>query len=133
MNGRYLATLTLVILMAGCTHGAHVAQQHPFPEAYSGAHPRAVVDVYLAAVDRGELRLFSHTLDRAMINPTRVEYAFELDAPTATVKVYSELRRPIAVPNQANCEIRAVSATLDPDGNIIETEAHIWQQQRIDC
>jgi hypothetical protein len=92
--------------------------------------PHAIVATYLKAVDRGELIVFDRRLDRSMVAPRRVEYVFEIDSRTPTVKVYADLLQPMAVPHDETCEVRAVSALLDASGKIVETEAHVWQKHR---
>lgn len=87
--------------------------------------PDPIVDRYLEAVDRGELAIFGKTLDRSMIVPTRIEYVYDLFSRTTRIKVYSNLKEPLAVPGQSNCRILGVSAAMD-DGHITEVESHVW-------
>ncbi len=88
--------------------------------------PQQVVEIFLQAVDRGELVIFNTTLTRSMLKPVRVDYAYQLNDPIPVIKVYSELQQPLAVPEQENCQVRAVSATLNALGNITDSKAHIW-------
>ena len=89
--------------------------------------PDTLVDRYLEAVDRGELKLFGHTLARAMIVPARVEYVYDLFSRTARIKVYSNLKAPLPVPGQPDCQILGVSAVME-DGQITEIESHVWMK-----
>jgi hypothetical protein len=88
--------------------------------------PKQVVEIFLKAVDRGELILFVYTLNRSLLIPRRVEYDYELDSMVPTVTVYSELKEAIPVPDQPGLEVRDVSAILGRDGSIIETRAHVY-------
>ena len=88
--------------------------------------PQGVVRAFLTAVDRGELRVFGRKLDRTMIVPVRVEYTYAVDSRVPVIRVYSNLRQPISAPNHKDCEVRGVSAVLNDEGGIIETEAHVW-------
>jgi hypothetical protein len=130
MTLRYIALLALVVTTLGCAHGGLPGSERPAAGDPRFLDPHAVVATYLKAVDRGELTVFARKLDRSMVEPRRVEYAFELESRVPTLRVYAELRRPMAVPNQDDCEVRGVSASLDADGRIVETEAHVWQKQR---
>src|SRR5690606_6063577 len=87
--------------------------------------PDTLVHRYLEAVDRGELQLFGHTLNRAMIVPVRVEYVYELSDRTTRVRIHSNLKAPLAVPGQPDCRVLAVSAVME-DGQITEIESHVW-------
>lgn len=88
--------------------------------------PREVVEAFLDAVDRGELKVFGRVLDRSMVTPIQVEYVYDLDCPTPSISVYSKLTLPISMPQQGNCEARAISAAMSADGHIVETEVHVW-------
>ena len=87
--------------------------------------PDALVERYLAAVDRGELLVFGRKIGRAMIVPIRVEYVYELSDRAMRIKVYSNLVQPLAVPGQNDCQILGVSAVME-DGVITEIESHVW-------
>jgi hypothetical protein len=131
MHIRHLALLLVVVTALGCSHGGPQAWNRPIAGCQDSLDPHAVVAIYLKAVDRGELTVLDRRFDRSMITPTRVEYAFGLDSPIPIVKVYSELRQTMAVPNQEDCEVRGVSAIIDAAGKIVETAAHIWQRERV--
>jgi hypothetical protein len=59
-----------------------------------------------------------------MLVPVRVEYVYEIRGRTTRVKVHSNLKTPLPVPGQPDCEITSVSAVLE-DGQITETESHL--------
>ena len=90
--------------------------------------PNEVVAGFLEAVDRGELRLFGKVLKRNMVTPRRVEFIYELNGAAPAIKVYSQLTPPVPVPDQQNCEARAVGALMSLDGHIIDMETHIWMR-----
>lgn len=90
--------------------------------------PQNVVQQFLQAVDRGELRVFGHTLDRSMIEPVRVEYVYDLTHRTTRLRVYSNLNRPLPVPGRHDCQIRGVGARME-DGILTEIESHVWMKQ----
>ena len=117
-----------IILGSASTYGYIVERQTGGikPEFHE---PQEVVELYLKAVGRGELVVFDRMLNKSMLVPVSVEYVYELNSLTPRIKVYSKLKQPIPVPGQKDCELRAVSATLDADGHIIATEAHIiWPE-----
>ena len=92
--------------------------------------PQRAVEVFLAAVDRGELKIFGKALNRSDIVPVIVEHIFRVGNPVPVTRVYSRLRQPFAPPLPENFQVNAVSATLGADGHIIETEAHVWPKQQ---
>lgn len=89
--------------------------------------PERLVQVFLQAVDRGELILFGRRVDRAMLMPRRVEYVYELSSRTTRAKIHARLKVPIPVPERKDCKVQSVTVVLD-DGRIIETESHIWME-----
>ena len=95
------------------------------PERPSFDDPDNLVQGYLEAVDRGELMVFGRRLDRAMLIPNRVEYVYELSSRTIRIRIHSNLKEPMPVPNHPDCKVRSVSAVIE-GGNIIETESHVW-------
>ena len=89
--------------------------------------PGDLVDRFLQAVDRGELKVFGQTIDRPMLVPVRVEYVYELADRAMRIKVYSNLTAPLPVPGQDDCRILGVSAVME-DGSITEIESHVWMK-----
>jgi hypothetical protein len=107
---------------------AHVAEERLDLIRSQYHEPHEVVEIYFQAVERGELVVFDRKLSKSMLIPVSVEYVYDLKRATPSVKVYSELKQPMPVPGQESCKLRGVSAILDADGRIIETEAHIWPE-----
>ena len=105
---------------------AHVPAPPPDYPAHSFKTPHAVVAIFLAAVDRGELLFFDKPLTRKEIIPHRVEYIYDLDQPTPQIMVYSEFRQPKPVPGQTHCTATAISATLNAEGRIVDSTLHLW-------
>lgn len=108
---------------------AHISEQHPVPVKPEFNEPHEVIKIYFKAVDRGELIVLDRKLDKSMLIPIHVEYVYKLDSVIPRIKVYSQLKQPIPVPGQTSCNIKGVSAILNNNGSIIETEAHIWPEQ----
>ena len=118
------AALAVAILFCGGVRAAE-GDASAWPNA---PEPHAVLAAFQNAVDRGELMVFEQKLDRSMIAPRRIEYLFALEDLTLTVRVYADLRRPLAVPGRSDCEARAVAAILDAAGSIVDVEVHVWQK-----
>jgi len=88
--------------------------------------PKKIMLKYYEAVDKGELIVFGIQLDRTMLIPVRVDYAYPVNGQIPRIKVYAELKKPIRIPEQGNNVFTAVCAVIDMFGNIVETEAHIF-------
>lgn len=130
---RYHAILLVISLVIMTVGYATPRSPEPYlPLKSECASPREAVQIFLIAVNRGELTLFSQTLEKSMIIPLRVEYVYELDDPHPTVTVYSELKRQIDVPGHPDLEVRSVTSILDRDGSIVETQAHIYSRHDSD-
>ena len=129
MKASYFAVVAFVMISAGANYSpAHVLER-PLGGIRAEFHePHKVVEIYFQAVGRGELTVFDRTLNKSMLTPVSVEYVYRLDSAIPRVKVYAELKQPIPVPGQESCKLRGVSAILDADGRIVETEAHIWPE-----
>ena len=84
-----------------------------------------IVAMFDAAVARGELVVFEKSIRPDKVRAVRVEYVFDLDARSPTVKVYAELAPLLDPPGMPNCKAFAISAFISVDGHIIETEVHI--------
>jgi hypothetical protein len=122
--------ILIVAISVACGTGtfAHVVEG-PLDQIRPQFHsPHEVVEIFLRAVGRGELVVFDRKLNESMLIPVSVEYVYELTSATPRVKVYSKLKQPMPVPGQESCKLRGVSAILDAEGRIIETEAHIWPE-----
>ncbi len=120
--------MLVIIMLGGEFTYAHILDQPPVPVKPEFREPREVIGIYLKAVSRGELMVLDRKLEQSMLIPVRVEYVYELDSAIPRIKVYSELKQPISAPGQEDCMIRGISAILDNNGRIIETEAHIWPE-----
>jgi len=123
-----LIFLALFMLAApwGAVHAALKVPAHLIdPGRPAFDDPDTLVNDYLKAVDRGELVVFGRRIERAMLIPIRVEYVYELSSRTTRVRIHSNLKEALPVPNQPDCTILSVSAVIE-DGRIIETESHIW-------
>lgn len=128
-TGSTMRAMGLTILVCGIMLSAAVSAAVPLrpedvPEPQFN-EPRHIVRLYLIAVARGELHVFTHQISRAMITPVRVEYVYELDDPVPTIRVFSVLTEALPVLHCDVCRVRGVSAVLTPDGRLTNIEAHI--------
>lgn len=124
MKARNIVMSAIVLALLGSSYAwAHSPGIKPELK-----EPQEVIRIYLKAVERGELIIFERKLEKSMLTPIRIEYVYELNNTIVKVKVYSELKKPMPVPGQNRCKLRGVSAILDRDGKIVETEAHIWTE-----
>lgn len=127
MRIRITTSLSILALLAVVASvQAHVLERPAGDLAPEFTKPGDVIRSYLKAVDRGELRVFDQRLERSMIVPKRVDYSYTLDNRVPTIKVYSKLKQPIPAHRIKGCEVRGVSSVLNVDGQILETEAHVW-------
>lgn len=120
----------LFLVLASFSAGAHISSQSPSTFTTPALEDRHLaVRQFLQAVERGDLAIFGVQLGTGMLRPTRVEYVYELSRTTPEVRVYAEFTTPLDVPDNDTCEVRALSATLDEHGNIIDVQAHVWPRQ----
>lgn len=87
--------------------------------------PDRLVDAFLKAVDRGELTIYGRSLTREMINPTQVEYLYDLLSRKTSLRIHATLKEPLKLPDQPGCRILCISAEME-DGRIVEIESHLW-------
>jgi hypothetical protein len=124
--GQLAGLLALGIVVAGTPLLARLPDRAAGDAAPWTGERHQAVDAFLAAVDRGELQVFGRKLDRSMIVPRHVEYVYAIGNAIPVIKVYATLKSPITAPEHKNCEVRAVSAVLGADDQIVDTEAHVW-------
>ena len=127
MSGRRVTQILIAaFLVAGTAAAATVLDRSAGEAKPEQVEPHDIIKLFIAAVERGELQVFGRRLDRSMIVPERVEYAYSVDSTVPLIKVYARLTPPIPAPNHKDCEIRAVSATMAVDGHNVDTEIHVW-------
>ncbi len=102
------------------THGGISYPHIPYPRI----NPRQVVDVFLKAVDGGELTVFEKRISRSMLEPQRVEYIYTLDNHMPTVRVFSTLRKPMPFPDIPEMLAEGITGVLDWNGHISEIAVH---------
>lgn len=123
-----IAFIALVMSIAFLTSAYTPASLPPCPlGAGAGsnfADPESVVRGYLAAVDRGELLSFERRLERADINPVRVQYNYLIASGTTETRVYSALKESMPVPGQPEYQVIGVCSAME-GGRIVETESHV--------
>ena len=91
---------------------------------YPAIDPQQVVDVFMAAVDRGELVVFGVPLAAATLDPRQVEYVYRLQTRLPTVRVHAVLNPPFPIPGVSGVRATAVTGTLDWSGSIIDSIIH---------
>lgn len=125
MRKRYFISLILATSFFTTGYSAKGVYCPIDPNRPHVAGMETIVQHYLESVDRGELVTFNRKLDRSEIIPVRVEYSYQIASGSVEIKVYSDLKEPLAVPNQPDVEIRSVCSIVE-DGKIVGTESHIW-------
>ena len=88
-------------------------------------NPIKTLDVFFRAVNRGELIVFDQKIEKYLLIPMQVEYIYKFDGSKPLVKIYSELKYPIYIPQQTEIKLRGISAILNDTGHIIEVSAHV--------
>lgn len=96
------------------------ASRVPYPQIDT----RQVVEVFLKAVDAGQLEIFGKPASRSQLKPERVEYVYTLEHQVPTVSVYAALRKPVPFPDMPDMLAQGVTATLDREGRITESTVH---------
>lgn len=125
MRKRYFIPLILAISFLGSAYTGKPTYCLTDPSRPHIAGADTVVQGYLEAVDRGELRSFDRKLDRSEIIPVRVEYVYEIASEAMEISVFSNLKVHMPVPNQPGAVVHSVNSVIQ-DGKIVETESHVW-------
>lgn len=128
MKSVFLAWLLFAFVSGAAQASVSVPEYLINPAAPKIEDPDTVVQRYLAAVDRGELEISGMKLDRSTLTPVRIEYVYELSSRTMRIKIHSNLKEPLPVPGQLDCQILSVGAEME-DGHITEIESHVWLKQ----
>jgi hypothetical protein len=91
---------------------------------YPAIDPQQVVDVFMAAVGRGELVVFGVPLAGNALDPRQVEYVYTLQTRLPTVRVHAALIQSFPIPGAPNVRATAVTGVLDWAGRIIDSIVH---------
>lgn len=86
---------------------------------------QGVVDIFLAAVDRGELVVFDNRISRSMLDPVQVKYVYTFDGSEPAISVYSLLKTSLKIPGSEDCAGGGIEVSLGIDGTIIDSSVHI--------
>ena len=84
-----------------------------------------IVNLFLDAVERGELMVLEQVLSRSMLEPVKVSYVYEIESDVITINIYSRLSEPMVVPHYEQFYVNGVSVVVDESGNIITISAHV--------
>jgi hypothetical protein len=138
--GKYLSIVLLALCsvstQAEILTGSHimVKMERPLdslPESsqsdilYPSVNTQRIIEVFKAAVDRGELQLFEQTVEFSALRPQQVELTYKVGEEKPTIKVYSMLNKAIPLPAMPDMRVEAVTVTLDGKGRIIEAVVHV--------
>ena len=118
-----MATVFLALVLPAA---AHIPEQlAPYVDE-TDLEPRMIVKQFLAAVERDGLSVFGLVIGTDRLVPRRVQYVYDLETRESVREVYADVRPPLPVPEQDDCEIRGISVLLDAFGAILESSAHVW-------
>jgi hypothetical protein len=84
-----------------------------------------VVEIFLNAVDDGDLVVFDNIVTRDMLQPVEVKYIYTYNNENPTISVFSFLRKPLSLPGVDDCTVGGIEVIMDIDGNIIDSSVHI--------
>jgi len=84
-----------------------------------------VVEIFLIAVDRGDLVVFDNIITRNMLDPVQVKYVYTFNDDDPSISVYSLLLRPLNIPGVDDCTAGGIEVILGVDGSIIDSSIHI--------
>jgi hypothetical protein len=84
-----------------------------------------MVDIFLLAVDRGELTVFDNVITRNMLDPVQVKYVYTFNEDDPSISIFSLLKQPLKIPGMDDCSAGGVEVLLDTDGTIIDSSVHI--------
>ena len=125
----HLKLFSLLLFVSAYIHcsvsfAAHL-QSGPDLRALNSHNPIKTLDVFYRAVNRGELIVFDKKIEKSLLIPMQVEYIYKFDGTKPLVKIYSELKYPVPIPQQNGIKLKGISAILDDTGHIIEVRAHV--------
>lgn len=123
---RYASLLVIAAMACAPTASAHLPGRADSDGLESALAARALVDRFLAAVEREGLTILGVRIGCDRLVPRRVYYLYDLETGESSQEVYADLQPPIPTPGEEDCEIRGLSVKLDTFGAILESSAHVW-------
>lgn len=126
MKVRLLAVAVLLLIAGSAIASISTSSDYlldPVPQPENKFEE--VVNIFLEAVDRGELVVFDNTIRRNMLDPVHVKYVYTYNEDEPSISIYSLLKQPIKIPGLDECTAGGVEVFLDVDGSIIDSSVHI--------
>lgn len=129
----------LSIFLCLCSFGSHAAMnsntENSIPASSEKSHRiqliklpnidiQKIIDVFYMAVETNQLEVLDIPVARNLVTPIQVEVVYQLTNQAPVIRILSEIKPALAVPNIKNMFINKVSTIMDLSGNIVESTAH---------
>jgi hypothetical protein len=122
-----LASIAILFFAAGITIASVKTSSDyeikPVPQPENKFYE--VIEIFLIAVDRGELVVFDKIISRNMLDPVQVKYIYSFNNEDPSISIYSLFKWPLKIPGVDDCTAGGIEVTLDLDGTIIDSSIHI--------
>ena len=126
MKIKFLLLITFfAIFSISPTTFAYFIEAHEKQTSPRHQDPFKIIEIFFKAVKQGNLIVLGKKIDKSLLVPIQVEYIYKFDGSKPSVKVYSKLKYPLAIPEHKGIRLLGVGAILDNKGNIIEIRAHV--------
>ena len=84
-----------------------------------------IINLFLDAVERGELMVFEQVISRSMLEPVKISYVYDIRNDDIMIRIYSRLFEPMVVPHYEQFYVNGVSVSVDDSGDIIDVSVHV--------
>lgn len=115
-----LLALATVCVAAGPDERQDIDSQHKKIEL------QLILNLFLKAVDGGELSLFDQVLSKDMIEPAHIAQVYDLDNDTISITIFCRLKETLKVPHYNEAfYVDGLTAYINPEGVIYQITAHV--------
>jgi hypothetical protein len=85
-----------------------------------------ILNLFLKAVDGGDLSLFNQVLSKDMIEPAQIAQVYDLDKDTISITIFCRLTETLKVPHYDEAfYVDGLTAYINPEGEIYQITAHV--------
>jgi hypothetical protein len=118
--------LTLCLALASVNGFAAPEDKQDPAEQQTKFELQLILNLFLKAVESGELTIFEQTLSKDMITPVQIAQVYDLESDTISITIYCRLLEAMKVPHYTEAfYVDGLTAHINADGDIHQITAHI--------
>lgn len=116
----------ITLVLAAMSVFAETDDRHDIAGQHKKIELQLILNLFLKAVDGGELSLFDQVLSKDMIEPAQIAQVYDLDNDTISITIFCRLKETLKVPHYDEAfYVDGLTAYINPEGVIYQITAHV--------